>query len=182
VKELIAGRARRPSNILFASALIVVAVATRFPERSTTFIAFLITAVALAVAAVMYKAVRLPRTRVDHVSDVVFVLFETYVLADAVSQHSRDHGDLVLSAILLLFLVIPLPLTVILWRRRQDEFQRSLAVSSGAIAFGAMLIGSIAYSLLQRVDHLGALTPIAFAIAGSVMWFVTWIVLRIRAG
>jgi hypothetical protein len=128
----------------------------------------------------MYKAVRLKRTRADHVSDVAFVIVETVLLADLLAHVKGNPGNVVITAVLLLFIVVSLPLSLLLYSRMEDELQRSLVSTSDAIAFAGTLLGAFGYRVLQTVDHLRVLSPIAFVAGGVALWFATWLALRVR--
>jgi hypothetical protein len=74
--------------------------------------------------------------------------------------------------------VLPMPLLIVLFRRSQDELQRSLATSAAAISFGTLMIAALGHFLLDAAVELPLLPPVVLLPIGLFVWASVWLVLR----
>lgn len=100
------------------------------------------------------------------------------IAEEAARSHSAPTKVLVAVVVTVLF-VAPLPLLGVVFRRRQDEMQRSLATIAGAVAFASVLIATFGYYLLEQIVDAPQLSMGVPAAVGAGAFLVVWGLLRI---
>jgi hypothetical protein len=121
------------------------------------------------------------RDRMGFVSAGVLAIGTGLGVARKLSDGAGGDAALLVSLVVIALFVVPLPLLMLLYARGGDEFQRSLVVSSGAIAMAVTIAGSIGYSIVDRSVGMPELDAHWIALAATALWAVSWAILRGRA-